>query len=127
MGGLAPSTIAKIYMQVHERTAISTALHPPEVWERVVSSIYSIIRRAQLQNLFHQINSLHQNIKFTMEEERNEELAFAENSLKVNKGKISVFVYRKPTPTSQYLHYSNHHQASCKESVNSQRLSQRKH
>ena len=36
---------------------------------------------------------------------------------KRNNGKISVQVYRKPTHTDQYLHYSSHHQTSCKESV----------
>ena len=30
---------------------------------------------------------------------------------------ISVLVYTKPTHTNQYLHYSSHHQKSCKESV----------
>ena len=29
----------------------------------------------------------------------------------------SVLVYRKPTHTDQYLHYSSHHQTSCKKSV----------
>ena len=29
----------------------------------------------------------------------------------------SILVYRKPTHTDQYVHYSSHHQASCKESV----------
>ena len=33
MGGPASSTTAEIYMQTHERTAISTALHPPKVWK----------------------------------------------------------------------------------------------
>ena len=33
MGGPASSTTAEIYMQAHESTAISTALHPPKVWE----------------------------------------------------------------------------------------------
>ena len=37
--------------------------------------------------------------------------------LKQNNGEISVLVYRKPTHTDQYLHYSSHHQTSCKESV----------
>ena len=32
IGGLASSTTAEIYMQVSERTAITTALHPPKVW-----------------------------------------------------------------------------------------------
>ena len=37
--------------------------------------------------------------------------------LKWNNGDISVLVYRKPTHTDQYVHYSFHHQTSCKKSV----------
>ena len=62
------------------------------------------------------INNLHQNINFTKEEESNGELAFLDTSLKPNNGKISVLVYRKPTHTEQHLHYSSHHQTSCKKS-----------
>ena len=49
--------------------------------------------------------------------ESNGELAFLDTLLKRNNGEISVLVYRKPTHTDQYLHYSSHHQTSCKESV----------
>ena len=70
-----------------------------------------------MENFFHHINNLHQNIKFTIEEESNGELAFLDTLLKRNNGEISVLVYRKPTHTDQYLHYSSHHQTSCKESV----------
>ena len=70
-----------------------------------------------MENFFHHINNFHQNIKFTMEEESNGELAFLDTLLKRNNGEISVLVYRKPTHTDQYLHYSSHHQTSCKESV----------
>ena len=109
MGGPASSTTAEIYMQAHESTAISTALHPPKVWERFVDDVYSIVKRTQLENFFHHINNLLQNIKFTMEEESNGELAFLDTLLKRNNGEISVLVYRKPTHTDQYLHYSSHH------------------
>ena len=115
----ASSTTADIYMRAHESTAISTALHPPKVWERLVDEVYSIVKRPHLENFFHHINNLLQNIKFTMEEESNGELAFLDTLLKRNNGEISVFVYRKPTHTDQYLHYSSHHQISCKESVSS--------
>ena len=57
------------------------------------------------------------NIKFTMEEESNGELAFLDTFLKQNNGEISVLVYRKCTHTDQYLYYSSHYQTSCKESV----------
>ena len=76
MGGPASSTTAEIYMQAYERTAITTAMHPPKVWERFVDDVYSILKRTHLENFFHHINNLHQNIKFTMEEESNGELAF---------------------------------------------------
>ena len=52
-----------------------------------------------------------------MEEESNGELAFLDTLLKRNYGEISVLVYRKLTHTDPYLHYSSHHQTSCKESV----------
>ena len=39
------------------------------------------------------------------------------NLLKQNNGEISVLVYRKPTHTDQYLHYSSHHQKSFKERI----------
>ena len=67
---------------------LTTALHPPKVWERFVDDVYYILKRTHLEKFFHHINNLHQNIKFTMEEESNGE-----------------------------LHYSSHHQTSCKESV----------
>ena len=104
-------------MQAYERTAITTALHPPKVWERFVDDVYSILKRTHLENFFHHIKNLHQNIKFTTEKERNGELAFLDTSLKQNNGEISVLVYRKSTHTDQYLHYSSHHQTSCKKSV----------
>ena len=64
-------------MQSHEDTAISTALHPPKVWERFIDDIYSVLKRTHLENFSHQVNNLHQNIKFSMEEESNGELAFS--------------------------------------------------
>ena len=94
MGCSASSTTAEIYMQAYERTAISTALHPPKVWERFVYDVSFIVKRTHLENFFHHINNFRQNIRFTMEEESNGELALLETLLKRNDGKISVLVYR---------------------------------
>ena len=102
-------------MQAHESIAISTALHPPKVWEQFFDDVYSILKRTHLENFFHHINNLRQNINFTTEEESNGELALLHTLLKRNNGEISVLVYRKPTHTDQYLQHSSHHQTSCKE------------
>ena len=52
MGGPASSTAVEIYMQPHERTAISTTLHTPKVWKRFVDEVYSTLKRTYLENYF---------------------------------------------------------------------------
>ena len=52
-----------------------------------------------------------------MKEEINQELAFLDTLLKHNNREISVLVYTNSTHTEKYLHYSSHHQRSCKEDV----------
>ena len=117
MGGQASSTTAEIYMQALERTAISMALNPLKVWEQFFDKVYSILKQTHLENFFQHINNLHQNIKCTIEEENNGVLAFLDIVWKRDNGEISVLIYRKPRHTDQYLHYSSHHQTSCKQSV----------
>ena len=43
MDGPACSITADIYMQVHESTEISWALHPPKVLEKFVDDVYYIL------------------------------------------------------------------------------------
>ena len=50
--GPASSTTAEIYMQAYEHTLITTALHPPKVWERFVD-VYSILKCTHFENFFH--------------------------------------------------------------------------
>ena len=76
------STTSEIYMQVHEQTAIYMILHSQKVWERFVDDVYSILNCKHLENFFHHSSNLHQNIKFTMEEQSNGELAFLDTLLK---------------------------------------------
>ena len=100
MEGPASSTTAEIYMQTHEQTAISMALHPPKVLEQLDDDVYFTHKRTHLENFFYHFCNIHQNIKFTLEEESNGELVFLDTLL------ISVLVYREPTHTDQYLQYS---------------------
>ena len=90
------------------------ALHIPNVWVQVADDMYSILKRTQLESVFHHISNLHQNIKFTMVEESNAEIAFLDTLLKENNGVISVLVYRNPTNIDKYLHNSAHNQTSYK-------------
>ena len=62
--GPASSTTAEIYMQTYECTTITTSLHPPKVWEQFFDDVYSILKCTPLENFFHHINNLHQNINY---------------------------------------------------------------
>ena len=72
--------------------------------EQFFDNVYFIVKRTRLESLFRLIIFLHQNVKLTMEE-INGELEFLLSTLYI------LF-------TSLYtLHFSFHHQTSCKESV----------
>ena len=91
-GGPASSTRTEIYMQGHEGTAISMAIHPTKVCERFVDDVCSILKRTHQENFFYHINNLHQNFRFVMEEENNGELVFLGILLEHNNGKIFVLI-----------------------------------
>ena len=114
MEGPASSTTAKLYMQAQEQTAMSATPHTPKIWKRFVDDAYSILKRTNFEKFFCHMNNLHQNIKFTMEKEGNGERAYPDSLLKRSNGKIYVQVHRKPTHTDKCLHYSFHHETSCK-------------
>ena len=67
-------------------------LHPPKIWERFVDDVHSTLKRTHLQDFSHHNSNLHQNIKFTLEEEYIGELALLDNFLNLNNEKICALV-----------------------------------
>ena len=55
MGGPTSAIVSEIYMQSLETTAITTADHPPKVWEHHVDDVFSIVHKAYLQELLEHI------------------------------------------------------------------------
>ena len=118
MGGPASSVVAEIFMQSHDKRALSTFISPPKVYERYVDDTFCIIKREDIKKFHDHINSLETKIKFTIEEEENRQLPFLDTLLKRNEdGSISVKVYRKPTHTDQYLNHNSNHPSQTKDAV----------
>ena len=118
MGGPASSVVAEIFMQSHDKRALSTFLNPPKAYERFVDDTFCIIKRDRIEAFHKHINSLEDKIKFTIEEEQDGKLPFLDTLLKRNEdGSISVLVYRKPTHTDQYLNYNSNHPSQTKDAV----------
>ena len=88
----AATCICRRRLYADSQTITFKALYPPNIWEKYIDDVFSILKPTHLENFFHHINNLHQNIKFTMEKISNEEQAFLETLLKRNNGKVSILV-----------------------------------
>ena len=117
MGSPLSSFLAEAVMQDLERQAL---LNDTEVklWNRYVDDILSIIKTKHIKTLFDTINNITNGIKFTMEKEKDGQIAFLDMLLtRTDNGTIETQVYRKETHTDQILNYnSNHptqHKVSC--------------
>ena len=63
---------------------------PSKGLETIFGDVFLILKCTPLENFFYHINNLHQNIKFTMKEESNGELAFLDTLLKQNNENICI-------------------------------------
>ena len=64
------------------------------------------------------LNNQQPSIRFTMETERDNKLAFLDTAvLREPDGRLTTSVYRKPTHTDQYLAYDSHHPQSVKRGI----------
>ena len=118
MGGPTSAIVSKIFMQSLETAAITTANHPPKVWERQVNDVFSIVSKIYLQELPEHVNNLHPQTQFTKKEEKNSTLPFLDTFVQPNHDKtILVKLYRKPTHITQDLKYTSHNPTSAKQSV----------
>ena len=106
------SALANIFMEDFENTAIATFHLQPKFWKRYVDDTFVIWphNNSSLQEFLSHINGLHDRIKFTMEIENNNSIAFLDVLVSKNNSRLTTTVYRKPTHTDRYLNYrSNHH------------------
>ena len=118
MGGPTSAIVSEIYLQSLETTSITTADHPPKVWERHVDNVFSIVHKTCIQELLEHIDNLHPQTQFTKEEENNSSRPFLDTLVQQNHDKsISLKIYRKPTHTNQYLKCTSHNPTSAKQSV----------
>lgn len=77
---------------------------------RYVDDTFTICNRDHIEVFTEHINKIDDCIKFTRELEANNTIAFLDAAVKRSQdGSLYISVYRKPTHTDQYLHFSSHH------------------
>ncbi|XP_072051772.1 uncharacterized protein [Amphiura filiformis] len=119
MGSPISPPVADLFMESFEREALLTAPNPPRIQKRYVDDTFCVIEREHLVSSLSHLNNLRKDvIKFTYEEEPNDQLAFLDILVKRKPDlSLDTTVYRKKTHTDQYLNLDSHHPESAKGSV----------
>ena len=120
MGSPLSPVVANFFMESFEATALDTADMKPKCWFRYVDDTFVIWPhgREHLNTFLLHLNSLHKAIKFTMETEENNSLAFLDvKVIRNHDGTLGHSVYRKPTHTNRYLNANSHHHPSQKQGL----------
>ena len=117
MGSPLSSFLAEAVMQDLEKRSV-TNNNDIKTWNRYVDDVLATVKKDKTDDILYTINNTTENIKFTKEEEDNNQLAFLDILLtRTDDGTINTQVYRKKTHTDQILNFnSNHptqHKISC--------------
>ena len=68
----------------------------------------------QLEDFDTHLNEQHPHIQFTREEETNNQISFLDVLVKKEDGTFRTMVYRKPTHTDMFTHFTSHHHPRVK-------------
>ena len=107
IGAPTSPCFAEIYIQKVEENHIYTMLNPPRLWYRKVDDTFAITSNDPTDTL-QKLNNIDENIEFTMENPTEGSLQFLDCLISLNQSReITTKVYRKPTHTGQYIHFSS--------------------
>ena len=114
MGSPISPIVANLFMEDLEVQAIRTSPTPPSLWKRFVDDAFTIIKKENRSSFLQHLNSIHQNIKFTCEEVRDDgSMSFLDILVTPKEdGSLSTSVFRKPTHTDLYLQWDSQHTIS---------------
>jgi hypothetical protein len=122
MGSPVSAIIAEIVMREIEITAINTSPVSVRWWRRYVDDSNSCLQKQDIDKFHCHLNSINQNIQFTIEmpslTEHGQQIPFLDTILTIdNDRNVEVDVYRKSTHTNRYLSFSSGNPKQSKRAV----------
>ena len=103
-------------MENFERSALSSVKLTPTMWRRYVDDTFILWPHDtdQLEEFHAHLNRQNPQIQFTREEETDNQMNFFDILVKRENGRYKMAVYRKPTHTDRYTHFTSHHHPHVK-------------
>ena len=107
MGSPLGPVLANIFMVELERTIIPVLSDCVYCWKRYVDDTFTIIDASQIDVVTDQINNFHHQIKFTHEQEQDDQISFLDVKITRKGNHLETEVYRKPTCKDIYIHWES--------------------
>ena len=116
MGSPLSPIIANLYMEGFESKALASSPSSPTMWLRYVDDTFVLWPHDpnQLEEFHSHLNAQHPQIQFTREEKKDNQISFLDMLVKREDGVYKMSVYRKPTHTDRYTHFTSHHHPRVK-------------
>ena len=117
MGSPLSPVLAYLFVEDLESRALSSLEDNkrPQCWHTYVDDVFSVVKQHLLSATIQHLNNQNPAIEFTMESEVNGKLPFLDTIVtKQAYGRLVTNVYRKPTHSDRYLHFSSHHPFNAK-------------
>jgi Reverse transcriptase (RNA-dependent DNA polymerase) len=103
MGSPLAPTLASIFLSSIEDKIDSFVGRKPLAYKRYVDDIFLIFQNeTDISPFLNYMNSLHSNVKFTMEKEQDKKLSFLDLLIERKNGRYETEIYRKKTDTGLY-------------------------
>jgi hypothetical protein len=104
MGSPISATIASLVIEHIEEVALTTAPNPPRCWFRFVDDVG--LKRKYVKEFHKHLNSINEQIQFTVEIKENNKLSFLDTVTTRRNGRITIDVYRKNIRSDKYLKFT---------------------
>ena len=87
------------------------------LWDRYADDVFSVVKKTDVESFLKHLNEQDPNIRFTTEEEQNNELPLLDVRVTRQDGRLRTGVHRKKTHTDRVLSFRSHHPVSVKRSI----------
>ena len=118
MGSPLSAVMACLYMEMLEKDSFIRIMGRGSTWYRYVDDVLGVVpKNANIDNKLRMLNTVNDNIQFTVEHEEECKLAFLDTLIHRGERDVKFSVFRKPTNRDDFIHYYSAHNNRIKTGV----------